>query len=82
VTYEILWSDEALSAASTYLEDDRHGVMSVFDATDALATDPTPASSFPWGGGLRRLRVGRYRIIYEVHDITVTIEVVGLGRSA
>lgn len=42
MTYEVLWSDEALSAASVYLQDDRDGIVAVFDATDALVTDPTP----------------------------------------
>ena len=81
MTYEVLWSDEALAAASVYLVDDRDGIIQVFDATDALASDPTPATSFAWGATLRRLRVGPYRIIYEVHDATVTVEVVRLGRS-
>lgn len=49
MTYEVLWSDEALSAASVYLQDDRDGIVAVFDATDALVTDPTPADSFAWG---------------------------------
>ncbi len=82
MTYEVLWSDEALSAASVYLQDDRDGIVAVFDATDALMTDPTPADSFAWGGILRRLRVGRYRVIKEVHAATVTIEVVRPARSA
>ncbi len=81
MTYEVLWSDEALSAASVYLQDDRDGIVAVFDATDALMTDPTPADSFAWGGILR-LRVGRYRVIKEVHVATVTIEVVRPARSA
>ena len=39
----------------------------VLDAIDLLAEDLRPAGSFPYGSpGRRRLRVGRYRILYEI----------------
>jgi len=37
------------------------------DAIDRLADNPRPAGSFPYGSpDLRRLRVGRYWVLYEI----------------
>ncbi len=79
MTYEVLWSDGALSAASAYLGDDRDALVALFDAVDQLAEDPRPAEAFAWGGDRWRLRIGRYRVIYEVLQQTVMI--IHLGRS-
>lgn len=81
MTYEVQWSDEALASAQHFLVDDRDGLLPVFAAVDLLAHDPRPADAFDWGGDRFRLRVGRYRVIYEVTHQTVTIEVIHLGRS-
>ncbi len=79
--YLVVWADEALAAAATYLAEDRDGLLRVFDATDALARQPRPASAFSWGVDRYRLRIDRYRVIYEVADKTVTVEVIHLGRG-
>lgn len=81
MSYQVLWSDEALTAAQAFLQDDRAGVAAVFDAVDQLEAEPRPAEAFAWGPGLFRLRVGRYRVIYEVTETIVTVEVVHLGRA-
>jgi mRNA interferase RelE/StbE len=48
-----------------------------------LPTTPRPTDSTPLGqGGLRRLRVGRARIIYQVDDDNVAIQILTLGRLA
>ncbi|HCU92538.1 MAG TPA: hypothetical protein DHU96_07250, partial [Actinobacteria bacterium] len=52
---------------------DGEGMRAVVAALDALATDPYPAQSFPWGQ-MQRLRVGKYRIMYIVEGDLVTID--------
>jgi mRNA interferase RelE/StbE len=82
LTYEILWSDEAFAAAQSFMIDSPVGLAALFDEVDRLATDPRPAGAFPWGGAdLLRLRVGRYRILYEIGEATVRVAVIHLGRS-
>jgi mRNA interferase RelE/StbE len=64
------------------MSDDPEGLAGVFDVVDDLARDPRPATAFPWGSAdLLRLRVGRYRVLYEVDDKVVRIDVIHLGRS-
>jgi mRNA interferase RelE/StbE len=82
LTYEIVWADEALAAAQAFMRDDPAGLSGVFDAVDGLALDPRPPTASRWGGSdVLRLRVGRYRVLYEIDDLIVTISVVHLGRS-
>lgn len=81
MTYEVVWADEALAAAHRYLGDDRDGLRLVFDATDLLADEPRPAGAFAWGVDRFRIHVGRYRVIYEIVDTTVTVQVLHLGRT-
>jgi mRNA interferase RelE/StbE len=81
VSYEVVRSDEAFAAAQTYLADDPKGLAEVFDAVDSLALTPRPDDAFACGGDLFRIRVGRYRVIYEVTEERLTITVIHLGRS-
>jgi mRNA-degrading endonuclease RelE of RelBE toxin-antitoxin system len=48
-------------------------MRAVVAATDALVEDPFPAESFRWGD-TRRLRVGRYRVMYAVEGELITID--------
>ena len=82
MTYEIVWADEAFAAAQAFMDDDPEGLARVFDVVDELANDPRPATAFPWGGGdVLRLRVGRYRVLYEVDNRVIRIDVIHLGRA-
>ena len=57
----------AINSAARFLSDDPAGVRAVLAALDLLLDDPTPDTSRAFGaGGLRRLRVGRYRALYSV----------------
>ena len=50
--------------------DDSPGIRAVLDAIDQLADDPRPDGSFPYGSpDLRRLRVGRYRVLYGLGHV-------------
>ena len=82
MTYEIAWTDEAFAAAGAFMVEDPAGLVAVFDAVDELADDPRPPTALPWGStAFLRLRVGRYRVLYEIDDRMVRIDVIHLGRS-
>ena len=56
--------------------------MTVFVTLDDQASNPRPTTAFPWGStAFLGLRVGRYRVLYEVHDRLIRIGVIHLGRS-
>ncbi len=82
MTYAIVWADEAFAAAQTYMADDREGLIQVFDTVDLLAENPRPQEAFAWGADRYRIHIGRYRVIYEITEKTVTIDVIHLGRTA
>ena len=51
------------------------------EAIDRLAAEPSAGSALKGEfGGLRRLRVGRYRIIYEAIHQELTVLVVRIGH--
>jgi hypothetical protein len=52
---------------------DQGGMRAISVAVVALAHDPNPPEAFI-RGDYRRLRVGRYRIMYVVDDDLITIE--------
>jgi mRNA interferase RelE/StbE len=59
---------------TTFLKDDRHGLEQLLAAVDLLAEDPRPSGSAEYGSpDVRRLYVGRYRVLYEVTEATVTV---------
>ncbi len=82
MTYEILWTDQALAAAQAYMDDDPEGLARAFDVVDLLAHDPRPEGAFRWGTDRYRLHIGRYRVIYEIAEKTVTVAVIHLGRTS
>ena len=51
---------------------DQAGMMAVNRAVEALTADPTPPDAFV-RGAYRRLRVGSYRVLYEVEENLITI---------
>ena len=82
MTYAITWEPSAVDLASRFLADDPTGLRALVAALDALADDPRPSDAFPFGAtGLLRLRVGQYRVIYEVDDVATTVVVMHIGRS-
>ncbi|MFJ6565960.1 type II toxin-antitoxin system RelE/ParE family toxin [Streptomyces sp. NPDC091292] len=81
MTYAITWDEAAIDAAARFLKDDPDGLRQVMDAVDLLADQPRPEGTAEYGSAdLRRMHVGRYRVLYEIEDGTVTIVVIHLGR--
>jgi mRNA interferase RelE/StbE len=83
VSYTVIWSERATLTGSRYLVDDAAGLGQVLDATDLLADSPRPAGSFSYGSeDLRRIRIGRYRVLYEIYPADHTIMILHVSRIA
>ncbi|MGW3725334.1 type II toxin-antitoxin system RelE family toxin [Streptomyces sp. NPDC000851] len=83
MTYEIIWEPRATNAAVRFLKDDPTGLSAVYEAVDALATQPRPRGSIPYGSqDVRRLHVGDYRVLYVIEEDVIRILVTHLGRTA
>jgi mRNA interferase RelE/StbE len=82
VTLRIDYDERAISQAAAFL-DDPEGMRAVLDAIDGLADAPRPAGSFPYGSpDLRRLRVGRYRILYEITEDAIAVRHIARGTES
>jgi len=57
-------------------------VRRIINAVEALSDQPRPQGSTKLSGSgfTYRIRVGNYRIIYEIHDEIILIEVVKIGH--
>ena len=67
----IIWSEIAQATFVRFIAD-QAGMVAVNRAVEALADDPAPAAAFV-RGSYRRLRVGPYRVLYEVEENLITI---------
>lgn len=65
------WRHAAVVSARRFM-DDQAGLRAVNAAVAALADDPAPPNAFI-RGEYRRLRVGLYRVMYEVSDDVIII---------
>ncbi|WP_310781583.1 type II toxin-antitoxin system RelE/ParE family toxin [Candidatus Palauibacter polyketidifaciens] len=55
--------------------------MRIVDAIDGLAEHPHAGSSLKGGlRGLRRIRVGGYRVVYEVQDAALVVLIVRVAH--
>lgn len=67
MSLRIAYDERAIDQAAGFLRDDPAGVREMLGAIDRLADEPRLAGSFPYGSpDLRRLRAGRYRVLYEI----------------
>jgi len=81
LTYTIIWDEAAVNTAARFLKDDPEGLRQLMNAVDLLADQPRPQGSIEYGSpDLRRMHVGRYRVLYEITEATVTIVVIHIGR--
>ncbi|MFF3489261.1 type II toxin-antitoxin system RelE/ParE family toxin [Streptomyces sp. NPDC002701] len=81
MTFSIVWDEPATDAAARFLEGDADGLRQLMDAVDLLADQPRPEGSTAYGSmDLRRMRVGRYRVMCEITEVTVAIVVIHIGR--
>ena len=68
----IEWSPAACASACRHMSD-QAGMREIARAVSALAHDPSPPEAFI-RGDYRRLRVGRYRVMYVLEGNLITIE--------
>ncbi|MBW8805638.1 MAG: plasmid stabilization protein [Catenulispora sp. 13_1_20CM_3_70_7] len=81
MSWSITWEPHAVAAASRFLNDDPEGLKQVLAATDYLLSDPRPDGSTPYGSSdVRRIRIGWYRVVYEIDDTAATIHIIHFGR--
>ncbi len=66
--------------ASRFL-DDPVGLQQVYEAIDLLAGNPYTEAKEYGHANLRRIRIGRYRVFYEVQPDEEIVEVKHLGRG-
>ena len=68
---KIVWRHAALTSARRFMAD-QAGMRDVNRAIASLTENPGPPDAFV-RGSYRRLRVGSYRVLYEVQGDVVTI---------
>jgi mRNA interferase RelE/StbE len=80
VTYRVVWLPEAMSALRRLHQSEPDGAQQVTAAVGGLATEPRPPGSRALGrSGFHRLRLGRYRLLYEIDPDAETVYVVNVG---
>lgn len=79
MSYEITYARSALKALRKL---DGENARRILHAIDALADDPRPPGCLQLSGGdgELRIRVGDYRIVYDVVDSELVILVLRLGH--
>jgi len=57
-------------------------IPKIIQAVEELSDEPRPSGCSKLSGGEHtyRIRIGSYRVIYEIHDSFVLIEVVKVGH--
>jgi|GEM_PF-4836279 len=74
----IVWLPAAMTAYRTLRDDDRDGAALIANAIAGLPAEPRPPNSTALGDTqFRRLRVERYRVLYELTSTTVRVMHVG-----
>ena len=82
MTLRVEYDERAINQAAAFLDDPQR-IRAVLDAIDRLSGDPRPAGSFPYGSpDLRRLRVGRYRVLYEITEDAIAVRHIARGTGS
>lgn len=79
--YPITWANSAVKALRRL---DGADAKRIVRSIDALAHNPRPHDSrqLQGGSGERRIRIGDYRVIYDVLDAEVLILVLRIGHRS
>jgi mRNA interferase RelE/StbE len=78
MTYSVSIKQSASKALAKIARDDR---LRIVDAIDQLRTNPAAGGVLKGEyAGLRRIRVGSYRIVYEVQDQQLVVLVIRIGH--
>lgn len=83
MTYSLIWEPKVVDVAASYLAHDPEGLRTLFAAVDGLAVDPRPEGVFALGTlDVFRLRVGSYRVVYDVDDEELLVRIRHVGRRS
>jgi len=74
-TYQIEWKNSAVRDLKRL---DRSIIPRIIDAVDGLSTQPLPPGVVKLQGSQHtyRIRIGNYRVIYDLHESVLVIEVI------
>ena len=76
--YSVRIKQSAAKALEKVAQEDR---LRIIAAIDQLKTNPAAGGVLKGEfSGLRRIRIGNYRVIYEVHDDELVVLVIRIGH--
>jgi mRNA interferase RelE/StbE len=79
--HTVIWQPAAFAGLLRIRNTDPQVAKTVRTAVSALVEDPYPPESTPLdNAGLRRLRVGDARVLYEIDDTHRAIHILTIGR--
>jgi mRNA interferase RelE/StbE len=78
MSYSVSIKQSAAKALEKFARDDR---LRIIAAIDQLKINPAAGSVLKGEfSGLRRIRIGHYRVVYEVQDLKLVVLVVRIGH--
>lgn len=78
MTYFVSIKQSALKSLKSIAHEDR---LPIIAAIDQLKVNPAAGGVLKGEySGLRRIRIGSYRVVYEVHDEKLTVLVIRIGH--
>jgi mRNA-degrading endonuclease RelE of RelBE toxin-antitoxin system len=81
--YTLIWQPAAVAGLIRLRTVDPSAAKDARAAIAALAQDPAPEFSNPLGeSGLRRLRMGVVRVLYQVDEINHAVQILVVGQSS
>jgi len=78
MTYSVSIKQSALKSLKNIAREDR---LRIIEAIDQLKVNPSAGGVLKGEySGLRRIRIGSYRVVYEMHDEKLTVLVIRIGH--
>ena len=78
MSYSVSIKQSALKSLKNITPEDR---LRIIEAIDQLKINPAAGGVLKGEySGLRRIRIGSYRVIYEVHDAQLAVLVIRIGH--
>jgi mRNA interferase RelE/StbE len=78
MTYSVSIKQSALKSLKNIAREDR---LRIIEAIDQLKVNPAAGGVLKGEySGLRRIRIGSYRVVYEMHDEKLTVLVIRIGH--
>jgi mRNA interferase RelE/StbE len=78
MSYSVSIKQSALKSLKNIAREDR---LRIIEAIDQLKVNPAAGGVLKGEySGLRRIRIGSYRVVYEVHDEKLTVLVIRIGH--